>query len=133
HLPGGVDLVEGRAPAPEPGSSDPLRTLELSGVSAIHDDGTVGVEGVDLTIHARELVLLVGQVGAGKSSLLSALAGLVASTGEIRWNGEPVTDPQTFLRPGRIAHVAQVPRVLSGTFADNIRLDHADRAIGPAV
>jgi ABC-type multidrug transport system fused ATPase/permease subunit len=44
-----------------------------------------------------------------------------------------VTDPQTFLRPGRVAHVAQVPRVLSGTFADNVRLDHADRDVRPAL
>jgi ABC-type transport system involved in cytochrome bd biosynthesis fused ATPase/permease subunit len=29
--------------------------------------------------------------------------------------------------------VAQVPRVLSGTFSDNVRLDHADRAVGPAI
>ena len=69
-------------------------------------------------------MLLLGQVGSGKSSLLAALAGLVSSQGEIRWNGEPVDDTQTFLRPGRVAHVAQVPRVLSGTFADNVRLDH---------
>ena len=30
-----------------------------------------------------------------------------------------------FLRPGNVAHVAQVPRVLSGTFADNVLLAHA--------
>ncbi|MBT0568227.1 ATP-binding cassette domain-containing protein, partial [Williamsia sp. CHRR-6] len=34
---------------------------------------------------------------------------------------------------GRVAYVAQVPRVLSGTFADNIRLDHLDRAIDQAI
>ena len=88
---------------------------------------------VHLTVAARELVLLLGQVGSGKSSLLSALAGLVSSTGQLRWNGEPVADPQTFLRPGRVAHVAQVPRVLSGTFSDNVRLDHPDRVVPPAL
>jgi ABC-type transport system involved in cytochrome bd biosynthesis fused ATPase/permease subunit len=71
------------------------------------------------------LVLLVGQVGSGKSSLLSALAGLIDHRGLIRWNGELIDDPQLFLRPGQVAHVAQVPRVLSGTFADNVRLGHA--------
>ena len=40
------------------------------------------------------------------------------------WNGEAVADPETFLRPGRVAYVAQIPRVLSGTFHDNVRLDH---------
>ena len=129
----GVDLVDGAAPAPSPVAREPLRTLELAGVTAIHDDGTLGATDVDLTVRSRELVLLLGQVGSGKSSLLSALAGLIGSTGEIRWNGEPVRDPQTFLRPGRIAHVAQVPRVLSGTFTDNVRLDHADRGVMPAL
>jgi ABC-type multidrug transport system fused ATPase/permease subunit len=28
-----------------------------------------------------------------------------------------------------VAHVAQVPRVLSGTFADNVALDHPDREV----
>jgi ABC-type multidrug transport system fused ATPase/permease subunit len=131
--PPGVDLVRGTAPAPQPAVREPLHTLSLSGVSAIHDDGTIGASGVDLTVGSGELVLLVGQVGSGKSSLLSALAGLVASTGEVRWNGTRVEDPQAFLRPGRVAHVAQVPRVLSGTFTDNVRLDHADRAVLPAL
>jgi ABC-type multidrug transport system fused ATPase/permease subunit len=133
RLPDGVDLVHGAAPAPAPGPRDPLRTLELRGVTAIHDDGTIGASDVDLTVRSRELVLLLGQVGSGKSSLLSALAGLVSSSGEVRWNGQPVADPQTQLRPGRIAHVAQVPRVLSGTFSDNVSLDHPDRVVMPAL
>ncbi|WP_243057314.1 ABC transporter ATP-binding protein [Nocardioides sp. SR21] len=133
HLPEGVDLVAGASPAPEPGARDPLRSLELRGLTAVHDDGTIGVSDVDLTVGSQELVLLLGQVGSGKSSLLSALAGLISSTGEISWNGDPVGDQQVFLRPGRVAHVAQVPRVLSDTFADNVRLDHPDRQVMPAV
>ena len=133
RVPAGVDLVEGAAPAPVSAPREPLRTLEIAGLTAVHDDGTLGATGVDLTVGAGELVLLLGQVGSGKSSLLSALAGLVTSTGEIRWNGQPVAEPQTFLRPGRVAHVAQVPRVLSGTFTDNVRLDHPGRAVRPAL
>ena len=132
-VPDGVDLVRGSAPAPAPVPREPLHTLELVGLTAVHDDGTIGASEVDLTVGSKELVLLLGQVGSGKSSLLSALAGLVSRTGEIRWNGETVADPQTFLRPGRVAHVAQVPRVLSGTFTDNVRLDHPDRAVMPAL
>ncbi|MGZ4599899.1 ATP-binding cassette domain-containing protein [Oryzihumus sp.] len=133
RVPAGVDLVQGAAPVPESAPREPLRSLELAGVTAVHDDGTLGATDVDLAVGAGELVLLLGQVGSGKSSLLSALAGLVSSTGEIRWNGEPVAEPQTFLRPGRVAHVAQVPRVLSGTFTDNVRLDHPGRAVRPAL
>lgn len=123
-LPARVDLVSGDAPEPEPVRRVPLERLKLSGFSAIHDDGTIGVSNVDLTVEAGELVLLVGQVGSGKSSLLSALAGLIEHTGVLLWNGRQVTDPQAFLRPGQVAHVAQVPRVLSGSFSDNVQLGH---------
>jgi len=133
RVPPGVDLVHGSAPPPVAAPRETLHTLELARVTAVHDDGTLGATDVDLTVRAQELVLLLGQVGSGKSSLLSALAGLVSSTGEIRWNGEPVADPQAFLRPGRIAHVAQLPRVFSGTFTDNVRLDHPDRVVMPAL
>ncbi len=131
-LPAGVDLVSGVAPAPAPAPRAPLRRLDLCRVGAVHDDGTRGVVDVDLTVHAGELVLLVGQVGSGKSSLLAALAGLVEHTGSIHWNDVAVADAQTFLRPGQVAYIAQVPRVLSGTFADNVRLGHP-RAFDQAV
>jgi ABC-type multidrug transport system fused ATPase/permease subunit len=123
-LPPGLDLVTGSAPRPDAGAADRLEQLELVGLTAVHDDGTLGACDVDLVVRRGELVLLLGQIGSGKSSLLSALAGLVPHRGELRWNGAVVDDPETFLRPGLVAHVAQVPRVLSGTFADNIRLDH---------
>ena len=123
-VPTGVDLVSGEAPRPPTVTRVPLRQLHLRNVSAIHDDGTIGVSGVDLEVGAGELVLLVGQVASGKSSLLSALAGLIDHGGEILWNDQTVDDAQAFLRPGQVSHVAQVPRVLSGTFADNVRLGH---------
>jgi ATP-binding cassette, subfamily B, bacterial len=123
-LPPGVDLVSGEAPEPEPVRRVPLERVELSGFSAIHDDGTIGVSDLDLTVQAGELVLLVGQVGSGKSSLLAALAGLIEHSGRLLWNGREVTDPQTFMRPAQVAYVAQVPRVMSGSFFDNVLLGH---------
>ncbi|QDP95953.1 ABC transporter ATP-binding protein [Microlunatus elymi] len=123
-VPAGVDLVTGAAPEPLPAERVPLRRLELSDFSAVHDDGTIGVSHVNLTVDAGELVLLVGRVGSGKSSLLSALAGLIEHGGQIRWNERRVDNAQLFLRPGQVSYVAQVPRVLSGTFADNIQLGH---------
>jgi ABC-type transport system involved in cytochrome bd biosynthesis fused ATPase/permease subunit len=123
-LPAGVDLVRGTAPRPAVPSYEPLDRLDLADLTAVHEDGTLGVQGVDLTVRRGELVLLLGQIGSGKSSLLRALAGLVDHTGSLRWNGREVADPERFLRPGQVAYVAQVPRVLSGTFAGNLALDH---------
>src|SRR3954471_3913564 len=134
-VPADVDLVRGIAPTPVLPPRTELRKLSVVNLTAVHPDGTIGVSDVSLSVDAGELVLLLGPVGSGKSSLLAALAGLVHHTGHVRWNGVDVEDPQVFLRPGQVAFVAQVPRVLSGTFADNVRLDHPrtlDRAVADA-
>jgi ABC-type multidrug transport system fused ATPase/permease subunit len=134
-LPPGVDIVRGEAPTPVLPPRTPLRQLSVVHLTAIHPDGTIGASDVSFAVGAGDLVLLLGPVGSGKSSLLAALAGLVHHTGHVRWNGIDVEDPQVFLRPGQVAYVAQVPRVLSGTFADNVQLDHPrmlDRAVADA-
>ncbi|WP_027345138.1 ABC transporter ATP-binding protein [Hamadaea tsunoensis] len=120
----GVDISSGTAPAPVEAPREPLQCLELDHFSAVHEDGTVAARDVDLSIDRGELVLVVGPVGAGKSSLLRALAGIVHHTGALRWNGEQVTKPELFLRPNQVGYVAQLPRVFSGSVADNIQLGH---------
>ena len=120
----GVDLSAGTAPAPPTAPRNPLERLDLHNFSAVHENGTLGVQDVDLTVARGELVLVVGPVGSGKSSLLRALAGIVHHTGELRWNGDRVDEPEVFLRPNQVGYVAQLPRVLSGTVADNIELGH---------
>ncbi|MEU8008230.1 ABC transporter ATP-binding protein/permease [Micromonospora parva] len=125
-----VDLTSGTAPAPTMPPRHPLRRLELRGFGVVHSDGTVAVRDVDLTVQRGQLVLVVGPVGSGKSSLLRGLAGIVHHTGELAWNGDPVTEPELFLRPNQVGYVAQLPRVLSGTVADNIALGHQVDAAG---
>ncbi|MET8252489.1 ABC transporter ATP-binding protein [Micromonospora sp. NPDC005197] len=125
-----VDLAAGTAPAPTSPPRHPLRRLELRRFSVVHSDGTVAVRDVDLTVQRGQLVLVVGPVGSGKSSLLRALAGIVHHTGELSWNGDPVTEPELFLRPNQVGYVGQLPRVLSGTVADNIALGHQVDAAG---
>lgn len=131
-IPPGIDVLAGSAPPPAVPFRTSLQRIELRNVSAIHGDGTIGVNRVNLTVEAGEFVLLLGQIGSGKSSLMSALCGLAEYTGDIRWNGIDIIEAHTFLRPGQVAYVAQIPRVLSGTFADNVRLDH-DREIAGAI
>jgi branched-chain amino acid transport system ATP-binding protein len=60
--------------------------LELSGLSVRY--GPIeAVKGIDITVHAGEIVALIGANGAGKTSTLRAVAGLIRSSGEIRFDG----------------------------------------------
>ena len=45
------------------------------------------LRGVDLQLHAGELVLLLGRNGSGRSTLLQALIGLIPASGSVRWAG----------------------------------------------
>lgn len=67
--------------------------------------------------------MITGRIGAGKTTLLRALLGLLSKErGEIRWNGQVVTDPATFFVPPHCAYTPQVPRLFSLTLKENILL-----------
>ena len=83
------------------------------------------VKGVSLSVAAGEIVAVLGANGAGKSSLLKAIYGLVAPRGgEVRFGGRPL--------PPRLAHMrvanglALVPEgrqiLVSLTVDENLRL-----------
>lgn len=100
-----------------------LHHLDVRGLTVRHPASGRGVEDVDLTIREGELVVVTGVVGAGKSTLLRGLLGLVTpEVGEVRWNGQVVADPSTFLVPPRVAYLPQVPRLFSETLSDTILL-----------
>jgi len=68
--------------------SEPV--LELTGVSKVYpgDPPVESLLGIDLTIHAGELVAIVGPSGSGKTTLLNVMAGLDRPTsGRIRIAG----------------------------------------------
>ena len=68
----------------------------------------VAVDGVSLTVGARERVALIGPNGAGKSSVLNAACGVVSPAGgRVRIDGEDVTGgtPAAVVRRG----ISQVP------------------------
>lgn len=56
------------------------------------------MQGLDLQINEGELVCLIGANGAGKSSTLNALAGLVASTGSVMYQGIEINQLPTHQR-----------------------------------
>lgn len=76
---------------------------------------------ISFTIPRGSFTVITGRIGAGKTTLLRVLLGLLpADAGEIRWNGELVTDPATFFTPPRSAYTPQTPRLFSAPLRDNI-------------
>jgi D-xylose transport system ATP-binding protein len=65
--------------------------VELRGLRK-HYGGVQALAGADFTIYPREIHALVGDNGAGKSSLIKALSGAAPpDEGEIRYEGGPIT------------------------------------------
>ena len=60
--------------------------LEVAGVTVAYK-ATVAVAEASLTVESGEVVAVVGPSGSGKSSLLAAIAGIVAYSGRIAWDG----------------------------------------------
>ncbi|XP_068864472.1 ATP-binding cassette sub-family C member 4 isoform X2 [Aphelocoma coerulescens] len=72
---------------------------------------TPALQQISFTVRRGELLAVIGPVGAGKSSLLSAVLG------------ELPTDKGLINVTGRIAYVSQQPWVFSGTVRSNILFD----------
>jgi branched-chain amino acid transport system ATP-binding protein len=81
--------------------------------------------GVSFTIDEGAVVALLGSNGAGKSTTLRAISGLVAPrAGSIMLDGKPITglSPRTIVKLG-VAHVPEGRRIFPGlTIRENIML-----------
>ncbi|MCF6109782.1 ABC transporter ATP-binding protein [Mesorhizobium muleiense] len=86
------------------------------------------VRRVDLAVDSGEIIALVGANGAGKSSTLGAIAGLVpAVSGKVVFDGVDITGlaPEVIARKG-VSLVPEGRRIFAGlTVADNLRLGGA--------
>ena len=71
--------------------STPTPALELRDVSKTY--GTVqALRSANLTVYPNEVVALIGDNGAGKSTIIKTLSGVIQpDSGEIRIDGKPVT------------------------------------------
>ncbi len=98
--------------------------LELTDVH-VRYGGIAALQGISLTASPGEIVALLGANGAGKSTCLRAISGLVRPhAGAVRLDGSPLDheSPEAILRRG-VGHVPEHRRVFAPlSVADNLLL-----------
>jgi len=97
-------------------------TLRYGEIEAVHD--------LSLAVDAGEVVTLLGANGAGKSTTLRAISGLLPpAAGDIRFDGRSIArlGPEAIVRLG-VAHVPEGRRVFPGlSVRENIMLGASNR------
>ena len=108
---------------PMPGRPQRPCVLRVSGLVAGYGD-LAAVRGVDLEVHAGEVVALLGPNGAGKTTTLLTLAGeLPKIAGEVQYMERPLKGPlHQRVRRG-LAFVPEERSVFMGlSVADNLKI-----------
>ena len=86
--------------------ADPV--LQVNNIEVVYNDVVLVLHGVSLQVPDRQIVTLLGANGAGKSTTLKAISGLLetedgeVTRGEIRFRGERINGvaPDRVVRRG---------------------------------
>jgi ATP-binding cassette subfamily B protein len=121
-------------PVSTPDAPAPVMPKKLRGAIRFDDvhfsypgTGRETLHGIDLEIAPGETVALVGETGAGKSTLVKLVARFYdADAGRVLVDGIPVTDLDLRTYRRRLGYVPQEPFLFSGTIRDNIAYGRPD-------
>ena len=103
--------------------ADHLQSLAVTDLTYHYPGTDKGITAVNLRLERGSFTVVTGRIGAGKTTLLRTLLGLLPrDSGEIYWNGEVESRPDTFFVPPRAAYTAQIPVLFSETLRNNILL-----------
>ncbi|HCL23431.1 MAG TPA: thiol reductant ABC exporter subunit CydD, partial [Halomonas sp.] len=106
------DVVPTRFDAPV----EPDASIELVDVEVGYGRHSAVLTGVSATIRQADVVVITGESGSGKSSLLSLMAGFMA----------PLRGACRVRQGEQVAWLDQSPCIIQGSLADNLRLAAPD-------
>ena len=96
--------------------------IELRGVSFAYEPDQPVLQEVDLTIEAGQTVALIGETGAGKTTIANLISRFYDVTdGNVLVDGIDVRSVQQRTLRAQMALVSQDPFLFPGTIADNVR------------
>jgi len=98
--------------------------VEISGenVVVLSPQGKPLTEVLNFHIPAKSHIAIVGQSGAGKTSLINAILGFLPYEGSLKINGQELRDVNLAQWRKHIAWVGQNPLLLQGTIKENLLL-----------
>ncbi|MBW6423573.1 ABC transporter ATP-binding protein/permease [Rhizobium sp. XQZ8] len=96
--------------------------IELKNVVFSYGTGSPILRGVDLVAEGGKMTALVGQSGAGKSTIINLIPRFYdPSEGQILIDGQDIADVTKASLRHQLAYVSQQPYMFEGTIRDNIR------------
>jgi len=120
-------MENGAAPQRDEATAPPI--LAVDGIEVVYDDAILALRGVSLAVPTGSVVALLGANGAGKTTVLRAITGLVGvhrgriTKGSVAVDGRAVTgaDPASLVRRG-MAQVMEGRRIFAElTVDENLR------------
>lgn len=113
-------------------AAGPFEGLRIRGVAKTFGTDTTVLNEIDLDVHPRELISLVGSSGTGKSTLLRIIAGLEEpSAGRVTYAGQPLERGSVgvvFQRPILYPHLSVKDNILFptrlGAFSGGVDMDY---------
>ena len=114
------------------GTRVPPPLFQMQGIAKRYG-GVQALEAVDLDIHAGRIHAILGENGAGKSSLIKCMAGVVQpDAGTMTLEGRPVTfpTPAAANQAGIVCVFQELSLIPDLSVADNILISNPPRRLG---
>ncbi|MBE5784762.1 MAG: ABC transporter ATP-binding protein [Clostridiales bacterium] len=107
---------------------EPIRgEVEFRNVSFSYVEGETVLRDFDLHVKAGETIALVGETGAGKSTIVNLVCRFYEPTkGSVLIDGRDYRERSQLWLQDSLGYVLQTPHLFSGTIADNIRYGRKD-------
>ena len=99
-----------------------MALLEIRGLTVSY--GAIeAVHGVDMDIEQGKITAIIGSNGAGKSTIINAVSGMVKHGGTITFDGKPLSEKSNRIVGEGIIQIPEGRRVFAGlTVEENLKL-----------